>query len=151
MEVNMVAPYERKTNYYETDQMGIIHHSNYIRYMEETRIYYMKQQGMPYEYVEKRGVLIPVLGVEVKYMKAIHFGDTIVIQEWIEKFSPVKFSVIYEIRNKETGILHATAHSDHCFVDKNLKPIRLRKDYPEIYEKFVVVVEEDKVYLGRRK
>ena len=91
---------------------------------------------MPYEYVEERGVLIPVLGVEVKYINAIHYGDTIVIQQRIEKMSAVKFSVIYEIRNKETGILHATAHSDHCFVDKNLKPVRLKKDYPEIYETF---------------
>ena len=143
----LVAPYERKINYYETDQMGIIHHSNYIKYMEETRL---EQQGMPYDYVEKRGVLIPVLGVEVRYKKAIQYGDIIEIQQWIETLSPVKYSVIYEIRNKKTGILHATARSKHGFVDKNLKPIHLRKDYPEIYERFVAAAEADKVFLKGR-
>ena len=114
----MIEPYERKTNYYETDQMAIIHHSNYVRYLEEARLYYMEQFGLPYRYVEEQGILIPVLGVSVEYKKSIVYGDTIVIQQWIDSFSPVKFSMCYEIRNKETGELHATATSKHCFVDK---------------------------------
>ncbi len=48
-------PYERTTNYYETDQMAIIHHSNYIRYMEEARIDYLNQMGLPYKYIEEQG------------------------------------------------------------------------------------------------
>lgn len=132
----MIQPYERAVNYYETDQMAIVHHSNYIRYMEETRMYYMKQLGLPYEFVEEQGILIPVLGVNVEYKKAVRFGDTVLISEWMDKFSQVKFSIKYEIRNKQTGELHATGSSKHCFVDRNLVPVRLKKDYPEIYEKF---------------
>ena len=40
--------YERKMNYYETDRMGIIHHSNYIRFLEESRCYWLEQMGMPF-------------------------------------------------------------------------------------------------------
>ena len=132
----MIQPYERRVNYYETDQMAIVQHSNYVRYMEETRMHYMEQLGLPYEKIEQQGILIPVLAVDVEYKKAIRFGDTILISEWMDQFSSVKFSIKYEMRNKENGELHATASSKHCFVDKNLVPVRLKKDYPEIYETF---------------
>lgn len=145
----MIAPYERKTNYYETDQMGIIHHSNYIRYFEEARLYYLEQYGLPYEEIEKLGILIPVLSVQVDYKKAIRYGDTIEIKEWMMDFSPVKFSIKYEVRNKETGELHATGTSGHCFVDKELRPVRLKRDYREIYDKLVVVAERDKKELDK--
>lgn len=140
----MIQPYERAINYYETDQMAIVHHSNYIRYMEETRMYYMKQLGLPYEFVEEQGILIPVLGVNVEYKKAIRFGDTVLISECMDQFSQVKFSIQYEIRNKQTGELHATGSSKHCFVDRNLVPVRLKKNYPEIYEKFETMIENNK-------
>lgn len=147
----MIKPYERKTNYYETDQMALIHHSNYVRYLEEARLYYMEQFGLPYSYVEEQGILIPVLGVSVEYKKAIHYGETVVIQEWMQQFSPVKFSIYYEIRNKKTNELHATATSKHCFVDKTLSPIRLRKEYPQIYEAFQTVAQQDKADFEKMK
>ena len=69
-------PYERETFYYETDQMGIIHHSNYIRWFEESRIEFLKQIGIPYDEMERRGLLIPVLGVSCKYKKAFRYFDS---------------------------------------------------------------------------
>ena len=47
--------YRRKAQYHETDQMGIIHHSNYVKWMEEARIDFMKEMGFGYGEVEKRG------------------------------------------------------------------------------------------------
>lgn len=54
-----IEPYERTAHYYETDRMGIIHHSNYIRWFEETRIHYLDKAGYPYSEMEKDGVMIP--------------------------------------------------------------------------------------------
>ena len=48
-----IEPYERTAHYYETDRMGIIHHSNYIRWFEETRIHYLDKAGYPYSEMEK--------------------------------------------------------------------------------------------------
>ncbi len=59
-----IEPYERTAHYYETDRMGIIHHSNYIRWFEETRIHYLDKAGYPYSEMEKDGVMIPVLSAE---------------------------------------------------------------------------------------
>ena len=51
--------YRRKAQYHETDQMGIIHHSNYVKWMEEARIDFMKEMGFGYGEVEKRGIVSP--------------------------------------------------------------------------------------------
>ena len=56
-----IKNYGRKIQYYETDRMGIVHHSNYIRWMEEARIDALAQIGIPYDKIEAAGILIPVL------------------------------------------------------------------------------------------
>lgn len=147
----MIAPFERKVNYYETDRMGIVHHSNYIRFFEESRNYYMEENGLPYEKIEEAGILIPVLSVEAEYKKPFRFGETMVITEWMTAFSQVKFEIAYEISNKETGEVHITGRSRHCFVDEQLKPVRLKKDYPEIYQVFEQIEERDRVLLLERE
>ena len=58
--------YERKINYYETDKMGVVHHSNYIRFLEEARCSWMDNVKMPFVEFEKRGITIPVLGVNCR-------------------------------------------------------------------------------------
>lgn len=55
--------YEHRTQYYETDQMGIIHHSNYIRWFEEARTDLMRQMGIGYDEMEGQGIISPVLSV----------------------------------------------------------------------------------------
>ena len=64
--------YEHKTQYYETDQMGIIHHYNYIRWFEEARMDMMEQMGMGYAEMEKRGIISPVLSVHSEYKSMTH-------------------------------------------------------------------------------
>ena len=57
----MSFTYERRINYYETDKMGIVHHSNYIRFLEEARCYMLDEMGIPYSYLEEQKIMIPVL------------------------------------------------------------------------------------------
>ena len=61
--------YKHTINYYETDKMGITHHSNYIRFMEEARIHFLGASGWPYEKFEEEGVISPVLSVTCDYKK----------------------------------------------------------------------------------
>ena len=63
--------YTRKVYYYETDRMGIVHHSNYIRWFEESRIYFLEKAGFPYEKMEETGVMIPVLSAACEYKNAV--------------------------------------------------------------------------------
>ena len=66
-----MEPYTRTAKYYETDQMGIIHHSNYIRWMEEARIDVLNQMGYPYRRFEEMGYISPVLHAECEYKKRV--------------------------------------------------------------------------------
>lgn len=127
--------FERKINYYETDRMGIVHHSNYIRYLEEARCEYLKQIGFPYGELEQKGVMIPVLGVNCTYKHAVTFEDTIKIEVFIKEFSGVKFTVGYNVTNSKDGQIVIQAETKHCFTNQELKPIQLKKYYPEFANK----------------
>ena len=76
-------PYQHKVQYYETDQMGIVHHSNYIRWFEEARTDYMEKMGMGYDQMEEKGILSPVLSVDAEYLQMVHFGGTVTIEVFI--------------------------------------------------------------------
>lgn len=128
--------YERKINYYETDRMGVVHHSNYIRYMEEARIYMMEKLKLPYETLEENGIIIPVLGVNCNYKYHITFGDTILIDTFVKEYSGVKMIVGYDIKDKKTGKTIFTGETKHCFTNKELKPINLKKYNKEFSDKF---------------
>lgn len=127
--------YIHQAQYYETDQMGIIHHSNYIRWMEEARIAYMDDLGFPYGKVEEAGIISPVLRVDCTYKAMTHFGDRIAIRVRLTSFRGVKYEISYEMRNAETGELCTTAVSEHCFLKKDGKPANIKKELPELYEK----------------
>jgi len=129
--------FERKINYYETDKMGIVHHSNYIRFFEESRCALLEDTGLPYNLMEEKGIMSPVLGVSCKYKQHVSFGDTIQVHTYIKEFTGVKFTVAYEIYNKNTGVLCVTGESNHCFTDSNLKPLNIKKHHNDVYEKFI--------------
>ena len=70
-----IKPFTRRVNYYETDKMNIVHHTNYIRYFEEARIDFMRQIGCSCAELEKLGAIIPVVDAYAKYHKSIKFDD----------------------------------------------------------------------------
>lgn len=129
-------PYKRKAYYYETDRMDIVHHSNYVRWLEEARVNLMSQMGYDFVEMEKLGVVSPVLSVETHYKYPVKFGDEFEIICKVTKFNGCQFELDYEIFNLTTGQLSCTAHTSHCFSTSELKPIRLQRKFPEIHEKF---------------
>lgn len=129
--------FERKINYYETDRMGVVHHSNYIRFLEEARCQMLEANQIPYSAFEEKGVMIPVLGVNCDYKSHVTFDDIIKIHPFVKNFNGVRLTMGYEITNKETGAFVLTGETKHCFTDTNLKPIRLQKQIPEFYDKFM--------------
>ena len=133
----MGVVFERKINYYETDRMGIVHHSNYIRFLEEARCEMLDVNKMPYSAYEAHGVMIPVLGVNLNFKKHVTFNDEIEIQPYVKDFNGIRLTMGYTVINKKTGELVLTGETKHCFTDKNLRPIRLQKQIPEFYQKFV--------------
>ena len=126
--------FERTVNYYETDKMGVTHHSNYIRFLEEARCEFLKFLNLPFESLEEKEITIPVLDVHCEYKHFSTFGDTLVIKTKIKKFTGVQLYVSYEIINKKTGDLVINAETKHCFTNMELKPINLKKIYKQGYD-----------------
>jgi acyl-CoA thioester hydrolase len=133
--------YIRKVNYYETDNMGIVHHSNYIRYFEEARVYMMAEVGLPYDKVEQAGVLIPVLECECKYIKSATFAMDLLIETTITSFDGVRMTIEYAVKALETKELLATGFTKHCFLNADFKPVRLKRDFTDMYEKLKALTE----------
>ena len=128
--------YEHQAQYYETDQMGIIHHSNYIRWMESARIWWMTQLGVDYGNMEKEGIVSPVLEVFCQYKSMVRFGDTVLITPRIEKYNGIKLELSYKITDKVSGEVKTIGMSKHCFLDRNGKHVSLKKAYPVYDEAF---------------
>lgn len=124
--------YRHKVHYYETDRMGITHHSNYIRWMEEARIAFLEQAGCSYDKMEKNGIISPVVAVECRYKAPTTFSDTVDILVSVEEFKGARLSFKYEMRLPD-GTLACEGRSEHCFTDKDGRLVRPQKDFPEFY------------------
>lgn len=138
--------YERKINYYETDRMGVVHHSNYIRYLEEARCKWLDEMEMPFSKFEEEGITIPVLGVNCTYHRHVTFDDVIQIQIFVTEYTGVRMTVSYLVKNKKTGDTVLTGETKHCFTNRELKPIHLKKCAPEYHEKFASLLKEGEKY-----
>lgn len=129
-------PYERRCFYYETDKMSIMHHSNYIRIFEETRVDFLRQAGKPFEEIEAAGLLMPVLSVSCTFKRPLRFDEPFAVFPVITRFNGVTMEVSYRIISRESGDICAEGSSSHCFTDNDLKPVRIKKTHPDIYKVF---------------
>ena len=116
--------YQHYIQYYETDKMGVTHHSNYIRFMEEARVEFFKSIGFDYFEFEKFGIVSPVVGLNnIRFKRPSTAGDTLDIEVSIKSMTSVIFTMQYVMKNKDTVIL--TGESDHCLLSKEGKIVPL--------------------------
>ena len=136
--------YQHRVQYYETDQMKVVHHSNYIRWFEEARTHFLGNSGFSYHWMEENGIIIPVLSAAAEYKAMVRFGEVVEIALKVEEFNGVKLAISYEVRNAETKELKTTGSTSHCFLDADYRPLRLKKAFPEVYEMFMRELEKSK-------
>ena len=137
----MIKPYQHLAKYYETDQMGIIHHSNYIRWFEEARIDYMNQIGLTYKKMEDEGVISPVLEVNCQYLNMMYFDDLATIKVSVTDYTGVRFAFKYEIYNQNNKLC-TTGTSRHCFMTRDGRPVSLKRAKPEFDQLFKNVLKD---------
>ena len=125
-----IIPYHRRANYYETDQMSIVHHTNYIRYFEEARIDFMRQIGCDCRMLEE-------MGAYARYHKSLHFDEEFQVNIRLEKFNGSRMEFSYQICFPNTGELAVSGHTSHCFVDERQKPFSVKHRFPEIYRRMM--------------
>jgi len=126
-----MEPYRHEIKYYECDRMGITHHSNYIRIMEEARVWWMDQAGFGFDRLEAEGVVSPVVSVECVYKKPTTFKDLVEVELSVAEVSPLKITFAYTMRCR--GTLVCTGRSTHCFFE-NGRPINVAQRFPQLAE-----------------
>ena len=135
--------YKHKVQYYETDKMGITHHSNYIRWMEEARVDWLDKIGWSFEKLENLGMISPVVEINCKYINSTKFNDIVEINVMLKEYKGVKLIVEYEMINSKTKELVAKGESKHCFTTKDGKIISIKKEYPEFNETLLKELENN--------
>ena len=96
----MKSEYFLDVRYYETDQMGIVHHSNYIRYFECGRSAMLKECGLPVEKIEEAGIMMPIVSVKCRYKVPARLGDTLRIVSIVDEMPRAKLEIRSEIYNQ---------------------------------------------------
>ena len=123
--------------YYETDQMGIVHHSNYIRYFECARNNMMAEFGYPIEKCEEDGVTIPIVSVECRYKHPAKMGDTVRVVAMIEKVPLAKLFIKQAVYNQD-GELCVEGEVALGFLSKETgRPTRCPEKLLEAIEKHI--------------
>ncbi len=138
-----MEPYLHHAKYYETDQMGIIHHSNFIRWMEEARIDALTRFGISYKEMEEQGIISPVLSVFCEYKSMVHFDDEILVFLKVAKYNGIKLELEYEMKDKKTEEMKCVGKSTHCFLDTSGKPVSLKRINPEIDKQFTIMLQNE--------
>lgn len=129
-----IKPYCHEVKYYECDRMGITHHSNYIRFMEEARVDWMDQLGFGFDRMEAEGVVSPVVAVECRYLHPTTFKDIVEVAVKVAKATPLKLVVDYTM--SAGGHTVCTGTSTHCFLE-NGRPVSLETRFPDFYKRML--------------
>lgn len=138
-----MEPWQHRVQYYETDCMGVVHHSNYIRWFEEARVQLLIEAGLPYHTLEKMGISSPVIGVQSRYRRPARFGDEVLLVARIVEFTGSRFRVSYQVSNKESGLLLCHGSSEHCFISPEGRPVSLKRENAAMYQRLLELVEAD--------
>lgn len=132
-----------KVRYAETDQMGIVHHSNYYVYFEAAREDFIVGAGISYKEMEDQGIMMPLIETQCKYLEGAKYADSIIIETSTEELTPIKVTLKYDVIRECDGKLLAKGKTVQAFVDKNnFKIINLKRKYPDIWSKLEKLSEK---------
>jgi acyl-CoA thioester hydrolase len=110
------AEMEVEVRYAETDQMGVVHHANYVIWFELARTRLCSLSGFHYADVERLGYLLMVTGVEVRYHRPARYGDVVRILCWCEHMGSRSLRFVYEVRHGEAKLVSGA--TEHIWIDK---------------------------------
>ncbi|WP_269410225.1 acyl-CoA thioesterase [Lentibacillus daqui] len=137
--------------YKDTDQMGVVHHGNYVNWFEIGRTEMMEEAGFAYHDIENMGLLLPVLHMDLNYHQSARYNELVAIYTKVGQFSPIRLQFDYEVRrveeeafatnseqdisptNKPSGELLVSGSTSHMWLNKKWKSARIDKTAPDIY------------------
>lgn len=123
--------YKFQVAYADTDAMVVMHHAAYFRYLEQSRIEWLRELGLDYKTMEREGYFLPLRHASIEYMKPLKFDDAVTIALLLEESGRVHVTLRYELYVNE--VLMAKARTEHVLCQKNaegkLKPCRIPEEW----------------------
>jgi acyl-CoA thioester hydrolase len=113
-----------RVRYSETDQMGVVYHGNYAQFFEMGRTEWLRSLGVTYKDMEINGIILPVVSINLTFIKSALYDDILTIHTFLKKEPMVKIEFNYEIKNQLDELI-CTGSSVLAFMNsKNMKPTR---------------------------
>ena len=106
--------------YYETDKMGIVHHSNFLRYLEIARLEWLNKLGLDYIEIEKNGIILPVVDVSISYKQPARYGDSLRVQVSLKDRPKVTINFDYKVINQFNKLI-CIAQTKICFLNEKTR------------------------------
>jgi acyl-CoA thioester hydrolase len=135
VEVNS-APHETRlrVRYAETDQMGVVHHANYLIWMEVARVDWCEARGFQYREMEREeGIFLAVVETSCRHLRPAHFDDQISIRSVVEEANSRIAKFTYEISRVTDQELLATGFTKHVYVNRQMQRSRLPQKYRGLF------------------
>lgn len=126
--------------YGETDQMGRVHHANYLLYFEEARTAMMRALGISYAEMEKRGIGLPVRQADLRYRNAAFYEDVLHVETRVERLGPASVTFAYRLVRPSDGSLIATGSTELACIQMAGADTKLIKLGPELEAVFGAVI-----------
>ncbi len=123
--------YLRRTRYYETDSLGIVHHTHYVNWMEEASVEFLKAAGYGYKELEAEGLRALVIGYDLTFRRPVFFDDEIEVRTRVLAYSGLKIEISYTFYNVTRDEVSAEGVSRHCFT-KDGAVLPLRRTLPDL-------------------
>lgn len=123
--MNLASDTKLRVRYAETDQMGIVYHSNYIIWFEVGRTELFREIGLPYTVFEEQGLALAVIEATCRYRQPAMYDDELLIHTQVEEFSSRKVTFSYTIR--KDSLLLTEGKTTHIFLNKEGRVVDIRK------------------------
>ena len=123
--------------YYETDQMGIVHHSNYIRYFECGRLAMLHEVGLPMHKIEQMGIMLPIISVECRYKYPAKLGDRLKIVTRFDELPRARFTVFSEVYNQDGQLLVEGSVSMGFIDSATRRPVRCPVNLSDLFAEYL--------------
>jgi acyl-CoA thioester hydrolase len=135
------AEMDVEVRYAETDQMGVVHHANYVVWFELARTRLCSLSGFHYADIERLGYFLMVTGVEVRYHRPARYGDVVRISCWCERLASRGLRFAYEVRHGETKLV--TGATEHVWIERTTgRPCRLPEPLREPFYRLAGRIRE---------
>lgn len=127
--------YQARVRYYDVDAMGRVHHSAYLKFMEDARTEMLRDFGITYKEIEESGVFMPVSAAELSYKTPLVYDEVFKCTLYFYDEPTVRMPVYFRIFNADEQMV-VEARIELCFIDtKRQRPVRASSLFMQFFEK----------------